>query len=306
MKILKDIKEILINTLNDYFNDDMFLHSAALAFYTIFSLAPLLIIVVAASGFIFNAEVSRQQLQVYLEGLVGPNTASTLMDLLAHATQHGRGVIATIISAIVLLFGATTVFTQLKNTLNRIWNVIPKPGETIRTLILDRLMALGTVLFLALLMIISLLFEAILALLRKVINETLPLGVHFWNDVNLAFTILITVILFAIILKVLPDVKIPWWIAWIGSVLSTVLFVIGKYLIGIYLSFSTINVAYGAAGSIIIFLVWVYYNALVIYLGAELTHSIMRHYEHQIHLSKHAMFFQYPDEGPDVDKDALS
>ena len=306
MRPYKELKDFTIETANNYFYDDIPLHSAALAFYTIFSLAPLLIVIVAISGFLFSEDISQQQLHSYLHTMVGPEATSTLMNILSTATLHKTGIIATVISAVVLVFGATTVFTQLKNTLNRIWNVVPKPGQTIRSIVVNRLLALLTVLLLALLMILSLLLEAIMSFIKPVVNTALPLGIHFWDDMNTAFTILITMILFGAILKLLPDVKIPWWIATVGAIITTALFLIGKYLIGIYLSIGHLDSTYGAAGSLIVFLVWVYYNAMIVYLGAEITHSLMRRYEEKIQPSSHVMLQGYPDEGANVDPDAMS
>lgn len=306
MRPYKELKDFTIETANNYFYDDIPLHSAALAFYTIFSLAPLLIVIVAISGFLFSEDLSQHQLQTYLHMMVGPEATTTLMHLLSTATLHKSGLIATIISVIVLISGATTVFTQLKNTLNQIWNVVPKPGETIRSIVVNRLLALLTVLLLALLMILSLILEAIMSFIRPVVNTALPLGIHFWDDMNTVFTILITMVLFGAIFKLLPDVKIPLWIATVGSVITTVLFMIGKYLISIYLSMGHLNTTYGAAGSLIVFLVWVYYNAMIVYLGAEITHSIMRRYEGKILPSSHVMLQRHPDEESNVDPDAMS
>ncbi len=305
MRPYTEFKEFVIETANNYFNDDIPLHSAALAFYTIFSLAPLLVIIVAISGFIFSEDLTQHQLQAYLQTMVGADTTTTLMNVLTNATHHKTGV-ATVISALVLFFGATTVFTQLKNTLNRIWNVVPRPGQTIRSIVLNRLLALVTVLLLSLLMILSLILEGVMSFVKPVVSTAIPLGIHFWDDMNTAFTVLITAFLFGAILKLLPDVKVPWWIAMVGAIITTILFLIGKYLIGIYLSMGQLDTTYGAAGSLIVFLVWVYYNALIVYLGAEITHSIMHRKEEKILTSSHVMLRRYPDEEPDVDPDALS
>lgn len=306
MKSRSEFKEFLIETANNYFNDDIPLHSAALAFYTIFSLAPLLVVIVAITGFIFSEDLSLQQLRSYLHTIVGPGTTTVLMNILTHATYRNTGTVATVISALVLIFGATTVFTQLKNTLNRIWNVVPKPGTTIRAIIQNRLWAIITVLVLSLLMILSLILEGIMSFIKPVVTSTIPLGIHFWDDINTAFAILITTVLFGAILKLLPDVKIPWWIALTGAVITTILFQVGKYLIGVYLSMGNLDTTYGAAGGIIVFLVWVYYNAMTVYLGAEITHSIMHLFEREIRPSSHVMLRGYPDEEPNVDPDALS
>jgi len=306
MRPYKELKEFIIETANNYFNDDIPLHSAALAFYTIFSLAPLLVVIVAISGFIFSEDLTQHQLQAYLQTMVGADTTTTLMNILTNATRHRTGIVATIISALVLIFGATTVFTQLKNTLNRVWNVVPKPGKTIRSIVLNRLLALVTVLMLSLLMILSLILEGVMSLVKPVVSTAIPLGIHFWDDMNTAFTILITAVLFGAILKLLPDVKIPWWIAMVGAIITTILFLIGKYLIGIYLSIGHLDSTYGAAGSLIVFLVWVYYNALTVYLGAEITHTIMHRREEKILTSSHVMLRRHPDEVPDIDPDALS
>ncbi|HKJ44981.1 MAG TPA: YihY/virulence factor BrkB family protein [Balneolales bacterium] len=306
INIYREVKETVIETVNNWIEDNIPLHGAALAFSTIFSLAPLLILIVAISGFIFSREASASQLSFYLRDTLGPDITKSLMQLLKNVHQRSGGIIPTLIGIGILLFGATTVITQLKNSLNKVWNVAPKPGQTVKAYVFNRLLALLTILILALLLTLSLLVEAVLSFLQPTLNTILPLGVHFWNTLNEIISKAITFLLFVSIFKLLPDVKIRWRVVFIGALVTTLLFELGTYIIGIYLSMGHLTTTYGAAGSFVVFLVWVYYNSLIVYLGAEFTHVYMQRYEPSFEIHEHVRLTNHPDEEADIDQDALS
>lgn len=304
-KILREIKETLFETIRNWIEDRVPLHGAALAFYTIFSLAPLLIITVSISGFIFSREASANQIASFLQDVIGPEVTKNIMNIMRNVHSHRGNLIATIVGIGILLFGSTTVISQLKSSLDKIWNVAPKPGQTIKAYLLNRLFSLLTILILSVLLVTSLIFEGLLALLKPALDVIIPLGVPFWNMINEIASKAITLLLFTFIIKFLPDIKIRWRTAFAGALTTMVLFELGKYLIGVYLSVGNLTSTYGAAGSLVIFLVWVYYNALIVYSGAEFTHVLMRRYEPSIETYRHAHLLDYPDDDWDVDTDAL-
>jgi len=306
VNIYREVKETAIATVYNWFEDNIPLHGAALAFSTIFSLAPLLIIIVAITGFIFSREASANQIALYLNRTLGPDITKSLMQILKNAHTKSGGLIPTLIGIGIIIFGSTTVITQLKNSLNKIWNITPKPGQTIKAYIFDRLLALITILVLAFLVTLSLILEGVLSFLQPVLQSVLPLGVHFWDLLNEVIMKALTFLLFAAVFKLLPDVKIRWRVVFIGAFVTTLLFELGTYLIGIYLSMGHLTTTYGAAGTFVVFLVWVYYNSLTVYLGAEFTHVFMQRYEPAIEIHEHVQLTHHPDEDLDVDEDALS
>lgn len=305
-KILHEAKELLWETTQNWLDDRIPLHGAALAFYTIFSLAPLLIIVVAISGFIFSKEASANQIAFYMRDIVGTEVTKNIMQIMQNAHHRNSSMVATIVGIGILLFGSTTVITQLKNSLNRIWNISTRPGQSIKAFIINRFLALLTILLLSLTLVTSLIIEALLGILKPTLDVIIPLGVDFWNLTNDLVSKIITLLLFAVIFKLLPDIKIKWKIALIGAFITMMLFEIGRYLIGLYLSMGNLSTTYGAAGSFVVFLVWVYYNALIVYTGAEFTHSYMVRYEQNMETSPHVRLTMYPDDDINVDTDALS
>lgn len=305
-RIYSDIKDLVVHSVVNWFDDNIPLHAAALAFYTIFSLAPLLILTIAATGFLFSQQASLHQVTFYLRDTLGSDIADNIIELLNNTQLHRHGVIATVIGIGILLFGSTTVIHQLKNSLNKIFNIIPKPGNTIRTYIFSRTLSLVLIIFLTTLMIFTLLLQGAFDLLQPLLTSLIPFGASFWSILNRIGTWVITFILFAMIFKLLPDAKIRWWIVLIGALITTCFFEIGKVLVGIYFSIGRLETMYGAAGSFVIFLVWVYYNALAVYLGAEFTHALIHKYSPSIETSKHTMLSRYPDSDNDVDPDALA
>ena len=305
-KILHEAKEIIWETTQNWLDDRIPLHGAALAFYTIFSLAPLLIIVVAISGFIFSKEASANQIAYYLRDIVGTDVTKNIMQIMQNAHRQHSSLIATIIGIGILIFGSTTVITQLKSSLNKIWNVTTRPGQSVKAYIIDRFIALLTILILSITLVTSLIIEGLLGILKPTLDVIIPLGVDFWNLTNDLVSKIITLLLFAFIFKLLPDIKIRWRTTLLGAFITMLLFELGRYMIGLYLSMGNLSTTYGAAGSFVVFLVWVYYNALIVYTGAEFTHTYVRRYEPEIETSRHVRLTMYPDDDVNIDTDAMS
>jgi membrane protein len=287
----KTIFRLLKETFKEWNEDKASRLAAALAYYTIFSLAPLLIIVIAIAGAFLGEEAARGEIVHQIQGLVGSDGAEVLETAIAGANQPGSdaGIIASVISIGVLIFGASGVFTQLQESLNTIWEVAPKPGLNIKTLAQQRFLSFGMVLVIAFLLLVSLVISAVLAALNAYMSNLLP-GIDFvWSIVNFAISFGVISFLFAMIYKFLPDAKIAWSDVAIGAVITSLLFNVGKVLIGLYLGNNSFGSTYGAAGSLVVVLAWVYYSAQILFFGAEFTQVYARRYGSKIVPSDHAI-----------------
>ena len=272
MKALKFFYDVIKTTVTEWINDKVPAMGAALAYYTVFSIAPFLVIVISVAGLIFGEDAARKSIADETAYTVGPEVAGAIDKLLANATTPQGYTFATIISVIILLFGASGVFVQLQDSLNTIWKVVPKPRRGMMGVIRDRILSFAVVLGTGFLLLVSLVFSAALSALTKhFASDALPGGVRFWQMVNDLVSLVFITVLFALIYKVLPDAKIAWRHVWTGAAITAVLFTIGKTLIGFYLGQSSTTSAFGAAGSLVIILIWVYYSAQIVLFGAEFT-----------------------------------
>jgi membrane protein len=263
---------VLMESAGAWMEDNALRLSASLAFYAVFSLAPLLLVAVSIGALMFSEQTVRDQISAQLEALAGPRAADALEALLVTtATQKRTGTFATIAGVVVMLFGASGVFGELKDALNTIWGVVVKPGRTLLRLIRDRFLSFSMVLSVGFLLLVSLLLNAILTALSKYMNWVLPLPALVWQALDFVGSFGVITVLFAMIFKILPNVRIGWHDVWIGAAVTSLLFVLGKFLIGFYLGASSITSAYGAAASVVIVLLWVYYSACILFFGAEFT-----------------------------------
>ncbi len=255
------------NTIKEWQEDKALRLGAALSYYTIFSLTPLLIIVIAIAGIVFGNDVARDRIMAELNTLLGNQGASAMGEMLQHQQQEpAKNLIATIIGLITLLIGATGVVGELQDALNTIWNVEDKSGSGLRAMLRQRLFSLGMILGIGFLLLVSLVFSAILTGIASYWEAA-----AFFEVLNFVLSLVVITGLFAVLFKFLPAVKIPWRTVWIGAFVTSLLFTIGKTLIGIYLSKSAVASSFGAGGSLVIILVWVYYNSQILFLGAEFT-----------------------------------
>ncbi|HKL16435.1 MAG TPA: YihY/virulence factor BrkB family protein [Balneolaceae bacterium] len=271
-QLYENIKEVLGKTFAKAIDDDIMTQGAAIAFYTIFSIAPLFILIIFVSDLFLSEAYIRNQVETQFSNLVGPDISSSLLQYIGNVSYRTSGIFTTIIASLTLIFGATTVITQLKNSLNVIWNVESVEINSIWNFLLNRLLSFGVIILVTALLVISLLAEVIIGVITEFFSQTLPsLNFDLYLIVSELTTIAFAVIFFALIFKILPDVIAPWRHILVGALATTVLFMLGKYLIGLYLTASGISAAYRAAGSLIIFIVWVYYNIQTILLGAIFT-----------------------------------
>lgn len=245
---------------------------AALAFYTVFSLAPIILLSIAIAGLFFGEKAARGEIFEQIRGLIGPTGATAVQSVVQNASQSGAGALSTVFSIMTVLIGATTALVELKAGLDKIWDVPPEQRQGFWYLVRTRLLSVGMILALAFLLLVSLVASAGLAALQKFSHGGQFLA-FLLDWLNMLFAFVLVAALFGTIYKVLPSVRIAWRDVVIGAVVTAALFSLGKYVIGVYLGNSGLASTYGAAGSIILLLVWVYYSAQIFLFGAEFTRS---------------------------------
>jgi membrane protein len=257
------------STIREWIDDNALRLGAALSYYTVFSLAPLLIIVIGIAGLAFGNDYARMEIMKQLQGLLGQQGAAAAGEMLRNASHPKTGAIATIVGLITILFGATGVVTELKSALNAVWNVDSSSG--IEGVVKDRAKALGIVLAIGFLLLVSLVLSALITGISSRYGQA-----AIWEVINFIISIGVITVLFALIFKYLPDTNVEWRNVWIGAFVTSVLFTAGKTLTGIYIAKSSVASTYGAAGSLVIILVWVYYNSQILFIGAEFTQVYSR------------------------------
>jgi membrane protein len=243
----------------------------ALAYLTLFSISPLLIIVIAVAGFFLGPEAARGEIVMQLDGLLGSDGAAAVQGLLESASQPEEGLFATVVGVVLLIIGATTIFAELQTDLDRIWRAESKPASGLWSLLRSRLLSFGMILVLAFLLLVSLVISAALSALGRWWGGWFEGWAVLLEAVNFVVSLAITTGLFALIYKFLPRAEIAWHDVWIGAVVTALLFTVGKFLIGLYIGHSGVASGFGAAGSFVVLLVWVYYAAQIFLLGAEFT-----------------------------------
>ncbi len=268
---LKVMWKLLIATYTKWTEDHAQGLGAALAFYAVFALAPLLLIVIAIAGAVFGQEAAQGQIIGQIEGLVGGDSAKAIQSMIEETRKPSSGIIATVLAMVMLLLGATGVFAQLQEALNTIWRVEEKPGGGIWKILKDRFISLMAVLGTGFLLLISLIIDAVLSAVGATLGHFLPVPELLLEIINFIVSFAIVTLLFATIYKLLPDISIQWGDVWLGAIMTSFLFTIGKYLIGLYLGKSDVGIAYGAAGSLVAILIWVYYASQIFLFGAEFT-----------------------------------
>jgi membrane protein len=286
---VKSIFRLLKEAFQGWQKDKVSILAAALAYYTVFSIAPLLVIAIAIAGAVFGEEAARGEIVSQIDYLVGQQGAEAIETAIANANQPKLGSAASIISIVVLFVGASGVFAQLQTALNTVWNVEPKPNAGIWEFVRKRLLSFGMVLSIGFLLLVSLMIGTLLAAISNMNISLFSDFAFLWRSLNLLISFSLITLLFALIYKYLPDVEIRWKDVWVGAIVTASLFIFGKYLIGLYLGKSSLGSAYGAAGSLIVFLAWVFYSAQILLFGAELTQVYTRRYGSKIRPNSHAV-----------------
>jgi membrane protein len=268
---------IFKKSASDFIEDDCMDSAAALSYYTIFSLPALLVLILMLVSAVMDPSDVRGGLESQMQSLMGPSAGGQVRTIIEEAEQRpSSGFLPTILGIVGLIFGATGAFGQLQKTLNRAWNVEPDPNQGgIKSFLSKRVFSLGIILVIAFLLLVSLVISAALSGMGDRLGSFLPAGLSgpVLQALNLAISLAVITLLFAAMFKVLPDAKISWRSVWPGAIFTGVLFVLGKYLIGLYLGQSNPGEAYGAAGSLAVLLLWVYYSSLIVLFGAEFTET---------------------------------
>lgn len=244
---------------------------AALAYYTVFSLAPLLVILISIVGLVYGQQAAQGQIEHQIQGAVGQDAAATIQTMIGNTGKSQDNIIGIIVGTVTLLLGAAGLFGQLKDALNTVWAVQSPPRNGILGYFRSQLLSFTAVLGTGFLLLVSLVLSAVLAALGGYLTSIAPGLDVILQIVNTIISFGVVTLLFAMIYKILPDAEIQWRDVWVGAVITSLLFVVGKFLIGLYLGYSAAGSTYGAAGSLVVLLLWVYYSAQILLLGAELT-----------------------------------
>jgi membrane protein len=268
-------------TATEWLDAKPFRLAAALAYYTLFSMAPLLVVAVGIAGLVFGEEAARGQIFGPLQSILGPKGADAVQNAVSAASVKSSGVSATLIGVVTLLVGASAVFAELQDALNTIWHAKPPPQAGMWDLMRKRLLSLSMVAVIGFLLLVSLTISAILNAVGAYLGDVLPIPSFALEALNFVVSFAVTAILFAAMFKVLPDIDSEWSDVWVGAVATAALFTVGKSLIGIYIGRMALDSTYGAAASLLVVLVWIYYSSLIFFFGAEFTHVYARRHGSQ-------------------------
>jgi membrane protein len=277
-RVWKKTWPVIKATFSEWGTDKCPRLGAALSYYTVFSIAPVLIVAIAIAGFFLGHEAAQGRVVDQLTGLIGRESAEMLQSAIAKAGSHKAGLWASILGLVTLLVGATGVMIELQDALNTVWKVLPKPGGGWRRFVRARILALALVLSLGFLLLVSLVMSAGLEGFSKWAGGYLPKWVALGYVLNYVVSIGVIALFFALIFKALPDAKVAWKDVWIGALVTSLLFHIGKYLIALYIGRASVASTFGAAGSLAVLLVWIYYSSQILLLGAEMTRAYSNRY----------------------------
>ncbi len=290
MKKLKGLWSVLKSCFKGFSEDKITKLSASLAYYTIFSLGPLLIVILFLCSIFFGREAIEGSIYHQMEGFVGHDAALQLQGIIKNASISGKNTLAAIIGVATLLIGATTVFAEIQDSINMIWGLKPKPETGWWKLVQNRLLSFGVIGSLGFLLLVSLGVTALVEGLSNRLKAHFPdVTVVVFYIVNLVLTFGVVTALFGVIFKVLPDAKIKWKDVFAGSVATAILFMLGKFAISLYISKSNVAGAYGTAGSFVVLLLWIYYSSIILYFGAEFTKAWAVKFGSEIHPNHYAV-----------------
>ena len=290
---IKSLLNLLKQSFAGFSDDKVLKLSGALAYFTVFSLGPMLIVIIFLAGLFYGREAIEGSIFGQIRGLVGNAAAIQILDIIKNASLSNKGTLAAIIGFITLLVGATTVFSEIQDSINMIWNLKPKPKKGFLKMLLNRLLSFSVVIGLGFILLVSLIVNGLIEGLMAKLQARFPdLTVVIIYIVNLIITFGVISLLFAIIFKVLPDAKIKWKDVGIGAMTTAVLFMLGKFGITFYIGSSNVGSTYGAAGSLVVLLLWVYYSSVILYFGAEFTKAYATHFGSKITPNQYAVWIK--------------
>jgi len=278
MKKIKEIGKVIIQSFKKFAEDKIPKYSASLAYTTVFSFGPLLIVIIFLCSIFFGQEATQGRIYAQMQQFVGHDAAEQLQTIIKNASLSGKGPAAAVIGIITLLFGATAVFAEIQDSINTIWGLKAKPKKGLWKIIRNRFLSFSVVVSLGFLLLVSLAISTIIEGLSDKLKDSFPdAAVIIFYILDLVISFLVITALFAVIFKVLPDAKTKWKDIVPGAVASGILFMIGKFAISFYIGKSHVGTTYGAAGSLVVLLLWVYYSAIILYLGAEFAKAWISH-----------------------------
>jgi len=287
---LKGVWEILKRSVNGIIDHKVFKLSGSLAYYTVFSMAPLLVVIISLCGIFLGKEAAQGEVYAQLNEFLGKDTALQLQDLVKKAAIGDKGNVAFIIGIITLLIGATTVFGDIQDSINTIWGLKPKPKNDWIKILQNRVLSFSVIISLGFLLLVSLAVTAILDAFNARLQASFAeVSVIVFYILNQLLTLVVVSLIFAVVFKVLPDAIIKWRDVILGSVVTALLFMLGKFAISFYIGKSNIGSTYGATGSLVVLLLWTYYSSIILYFGAEFTKAYAVVYGSEIYPSKYAV-----------------
>ncbi|MGI8951336.1 MAG: YihY/virulence factor BrkB family protein [Chitinophagaceae bacterium] len=287
---LKNIWEILKNSFAGFANDKVPKLSASLAYYTLFSMGPLLVLIISLCGLFWGREAIEGKVYAQLQSFVGHDTAMQLQQIIKNASLAGKSKTAAIIGGIALLIGATSVFAEIQDSINMIWGLKPKPKKGWLKFLQNRFLSFSVIISLGFLLLVSLAVTAVIEGFSNKLQNAYPsVTVVVFYIINLIITLIVTTLIFAVIFKVLPDAQIKWNDVLAGAITTSLLFMLGKFGISFYISKGNVGSTFGAAGSLVILILWVYYSAFILYFGAEFTKAYAIKFGSEIHPTEYAV-----------------
>lgn len=278
--------KLIRETFYEWYKDRAWLYAASLSFYALFAIAPMLILTTLVMGILFGEKAVQGEIVGQIQSFVGTDVASAVQVIVENARLSTSSIVFTAIGVLIFLFGASRVFTQIKFALNKVWDIKHHPGRKAQKIIKSRFFSVLLVFVFGLLLVLSLIFTAALATVGVYLANFIPLKIYVFQALNLGVSFILMTIVFGLIFKFLPDIRISWNDVWIGAGFTAVLFMIGNVLIGLYLRNFSAESVYGAVGSVIIVLLWLYYSAQIFFFGAEFTNVYARRFGSYSHLIK--------------------
>lgn len=295
------VLSLLKESAKEWVEDKAPKQAAALSYYALFALGPLFLLVVSLAGLLFGAEVAHGAVRGWLVGVLGADTADAVAETLAGARSPGQGILGALVGFAVLLFAAGGLFGHLKETLNTVWEIEHEPrGKGFKAKVVDAMKenagALLAVFGVGLLVVVSLVASTLIAAAAKLVGDAMPGGAALWFSLNVLVSLSVLTAAFALLFKAVPDAKISWKDVWVGGAITAVLFTLGQLAIGLYIGYGGLSTKYGAAGALVAVLVWVYYSAMILFLGAEVT---------QVYANKYGSMVRPEDDAQTIHEDVM-
>jgi membrane protein len=294
---LRDLGSILKTTYTGFLDDKVFKLSGSLAFTMVFSMGPLILIIITTTSFFFGRQAIEGRVYSQLEGFLGHDTALQLQEIIKHAAISSKTTLATVVGFIFLFIGATSVFSEMQDSINMIWGFKPKPKKGWVAFLKNRFLSFSVIIGLGVLLLVSLVISALVAALGDRIQMVIPgLSSILLHTINICVSLGFSEFIFAVVFKVLPDARVSWKDVFVGAGLTTFLFLLGKFAISYYISKANVGSTYGAAGAMVVLLLWIYYSSVILYFGAEFTLAFAGYSGRPIKPAKYAVAYKEVEE----------